>query len=306
MKRLALAIILTATVVALASSPIILSSLSSLYYTRNPIDNLFRTSWIELEAFYRPLEESQSYQNVSLTFRLPFNYFTAAITASYGGENLLDEVQNNEIDWESEVKNVKLFANVAAQLSAFVVAITTPPFNVDFEDSSVRLIDRTVKIALGLGNVKLDADYKSYVSKLVKKGGAALYYIKDDLLYIDSTGATPNTDVDWLNAKAGLLADAVGYDGRVVLDLGLNLQGIKILQSNEVDEEISTEEILKYLYATLEIEGDPLIIGATYDNSGFLLSGGLSLFGALKSWVEVVFDHEFNMQGIGAFAQLHF
>jgi len=304
MKKVVFVMVLVVAVLALADNTIILSSLSSLYYTRNPIDNLFKTSWIELEAFYRPLEESQSYQNVSLTFRLPFNYFSAAVTASYGGENLLDKVQSSDIVWDNEIKNVEFSANVAVQLSALIAAVTVPRFNVNFEEKEVRLSDNNVKVAIGLGNVKLDVDRRSYMPKLVKKGGAALYYINEDLLYVNSDGINPNTNPDWMNAKAGLLADAVGYNGRVVLDISFDLRGVDALK-NAPDEE-QGNVLLKYLCATLEIEGEPLIIGATYNQSGFLFSGGLNLFRMLKGWAEVVFDDQFNMQGIGGFVQLYF
>ena len=304
MRKLVFVVFLMVTVLALANDTIILSSLSSLYYTRNPIDNLFKTNWFELEAFYRPLEEKgKSYQNVSLTLRLPLNYFTAAVTASYGGENLLDKVQKSQIYWDKEIKKVEFYANAAAQLSSLIVAVSIPSFNVNLDENKVLLSDNRVKIALGIGNVKLGADYRSYMPKLVKKGGAALYYINEDLIYVDSSGIRTSSKPDWLNAKAGLLADAVGYDGRAVLDLGFDLQGVMALQNEESNEE---NNILKYVYATLEIEGKPLIIGATYKRSGILLSGGLTLFEKLKGWAEVVFDTDFNMKGIGAFAQLYF
>ncbi|MCD6449838.1 MAG: hypothetical protein J7L34_04945 [Thermotogaceae bacterium] len=302
MKRVVLMMFLAVSVIILAGSPIILSSLSSLYYVRNPLDNLFKTNWLELEVFYRPLEYDLSYQNVSLTFRLPLNYFSAAVTASYGGVNLFEKIQNSEIDWSNAINNAGFFANVAFQLSAFMAAVTVPPFNVNFENSEVYLSDNRVKLALGIGNVKLAADYSSYVPKLVKKGGAALYYINNDLIYVDSDGISINSSPTWLNAKVGLLADAEGYDGRVVLDLGFDLLGVIAMQNTED----SSNEILNYIYGTLEIEGKPLIIGVTYGKSRFLLSGGLNLFEMLKGWVEVVFDQKFDMQGIGAFAQLYF
>ncbi len=262
-------------------------ALSSLYYARNPLDMVFRPTMLDVEGFYIPLGETESFQGLCGTLRLTFGPLALGASVIYSGYNLMDNIENGSLS---------ITAGAGFEISGLVGAVYMPvPF--DVESGSVNMSGQNLLLAFGIGNIKKGWTFtgRQYVN--FKKGGGAIYYINSGIMGFDEKGDfVVNQTIDWLNGEVGIFSNAKTKDSLAVLDIRFNLNFLK----NETEE----ANILNYVFATLQFESGAWILGATYDyGNRYLFDVGISLK-VIKGWAELSFDTEFNMLGWGAFVQV--